>query len=60
MARFRVINLGFGGEALYGIERANDDETCMLLRDRFKTKQEAETEALRRNMLEASGNAQKR
>jgi hypothetical protein len=56
MARFRVINLGQGTKTLYGIERTDDEGTCMLLRDRFKTKAEAETEALRQNLLAADRN----
>lgn len=57
MARFRVINLGQGTEPIYGIERTDDEGTCMLLRDRFHTKPEAETEALRRNLVEADKNS---
>jgi hypothetical protein len=53
MARYRVLNLGQGTEVLYGIERTDDEGTAILLRDRFKAKQEAETEALRRNLMEA-------
>ena len=53
MARYRVLNLGQGTEPLYGIERTDDEGTAILLRNRYKTKQEAEVEALRRNLLEA-------
>ena len=56
MARFRVLNLGQGTEPLYGIERTDDEGTAILLRDRFTAKPDAETEALRGNLIEADKN----
>ena len=56
MARYRVLNLGQGTEPLYGIERTDDEGTAILLRDRFNNKPDAETEALRRNLVEAEKN----